>query len=98
MTDEIDETDEFLTPSNTDAPVAGVGEQAAEIARLATEVARLEAETAQLKDASLRYAAEAENTRRRAEREMNDARAYAIQRFARDLLGVSDNLSRALKA
>nr|MCH1932156.1 nucleotide exchange factor GrpE [Shewanella shenzhenensis] len=44
----------------------------------------------------LRYAAEAENTRRRAEREMNDARAYAIQKFARDLLGVADNLDRAM--
>ena len=46
----------------------------------------------------LRYAADAENTKRRAEREANDARAYAIQKFARDLLGVADNLSRALGA
>ena len=46
----------------------------------------------------LRYAAEAENTKRRAEREANDARAYAIQKFARDLLGVADNLARALRA
>jgi molecular chaperone GrpE len=61
-------------------------------------ITRLEAENAQLKEQALRLAAEAENTRRRAEREMNDARAYAIQRFARDLLGVADNLSRALKA
>ena len=45
----------------------------------------------------LRYAAEAENTKRRAEREANDARAYAIQKFARDLLGVADNLPRALQ-
>jgi molecular chaperone GrpE len=44
----------------------------------------------------LRYAAEADNTRRRAEREANDARAYAIQKFARDLLGVADNLARAM--
>jgi molecular chaperone GrpE len=65
---------------------------------LNAEIARLEAENAQLKDQALRYAAEVENVRRRAEREMNDARAYAIQRFARDLLGVADNLSRALKA
>ena len=50
----------------------------------------------QLKDQALRYAAEAENTRRRAERESNDARAYAIQGFARDLFGVADNLERAL--
>ncbi|MGH7022341.1 MAG: nucleotide exchange factor GrpE [Caulobacteraceae bacterium] len=60
------------------------------------EASDLKAEVAQLKDQALRYAAEAENTRRRAEREMNDARAYAIQKFARDLLGVADNLSRAL--
>ncbi len=58
--------------------------------------AALRAETAALKDQALRYAAEAENTRRRAEREINDARAYAIQSFARDLLGVADNLARAL--
>ena len=35
--------------------------------------------------------------RRRAEREVNDARAYAISKFAKDLLGVADNLSRALE-
>jgi molecular chaperone GrpE len=57
----------------------------------------LRAETAALKDQALRYAAEAENTRRRADREINDARAYAIQKFARDLLGVADNLARALE-
>lgn len=60
------------------------------------ELSALQAEVTQLKDQAMRYAAEAENTRRRAEREMNDSRAYAIQKFARDLLGVADNLSRAL--
>src|SRR5579859_2489620 len=60
------------------------------------EIIALQAETAALKEQLLRYAAEAENTKRRAEREANDARAYAIQKFARDLLEVSDNLSRAL--
>ena len=58
----------------------------------------LKAEVQALKEQVLRYAAEAENTRRRAEREMNDARAYAIQKFARDLLGVADNLDRAMTA
>jgi molecular chaperone GrpE len=57
----------------------------------------LQAENAQLKDQVLRLAAEMENLKRRAEREANDARAYAIQRFARDLLGVSDNLTRAMQ-
>jgi len=61
------------------------------------DLGALQAENAALKDQALRYAAEAENTRRRAEREVNDARAYAIQKFARDLLGVADNLARALQ-
>ncbi|MDB5452568.1 MAG: nucleotide exchange factor GrpE [Caulobacteraceae bacterium] len=58
---------------------------------------RAEGELAALKDQLLRIAADAENTRRRAEREANDARAFAIQKFARDLLGVADNLQRALQ-
>jgi len=68
----------------------------AEAADDGPEVEALKAETAALKEQVLRYAAEAENIRRRAERETNDARAYAIQKFSRDLLGVADNLSRAL--
>src|SRR3954468_10661199 len=62
----------------------------------AGELETLRAETKALKEQILRYAADAENTKRRAEREANDARAYAIQKFARDLLGVADNLARAL--
>jgi molecular chaperone GrpE len=60
------------------------------------ELEEARAEVARLKEQMLRVAAEAENAKRRAEREANDARAYAIQKFARDLLGVADNLSRAL--
>ena len=56
-------------------------------------MAILKADAAALKEQALRYAAEAENTRRRAEREVNDARAYAISKFAKDLLGVADNLA-----
>jgi molecular chaperone GrpE len=62
------------------------------------EIETVKAENAALKEQVLRYAADAENIRRRAEREANDARAYAIQKFARDLLGVADNLSRAMAA
>lgn len=61
----------------------------------AQEIEALKLEVVALKDQALRYAADVENTKRRAEREMNDARAYAIQKFARDLLGAADNLSRA---
>ena len=61
-------------------------------------VLRFEGEIAQWKDQALRAAAEAENVRRRTEREMNDARAFAITRFARDVFAVADNLARALQA
>ena len=56
------------------------------------------AERDEWKDRAMRAAAEADNVRRRTETQMNDARAYAIQRFAKDLLGVADNLERALQA
>ena len=57
-----------------------------------------DAEIAELKDRVLRAAAETENVRRRLEREKQDATAYAVTGFARDLLGVVDNLRRALDA
>lgn len=81
-------SDDQLTPEEVDA-IADAAEG---------EIEALRAEVAGLKEQVLRFAADAENTRRRAEREANDARAYAIQKFARDLLGVADNLSRALTA
>jgi molecular chaperone GrpE len=60
-------------------------------------LAKLMAENAQLKDQAMRALAEVENMRRRAEKEANDARAYAIQKFARDLLDPSDNLHKAVE-
>jgi molecular chaperone GrpE len=61
-------------------------------------LAARDAEIAELKDRLLRAAAETENTRRRLERDKQDASAYAVTGFARDLLGVADNLRRALDA
>ena len=49
-----------------------------------------------LNDRALRAMAEAENTRRRAQREIEDTRAYSITGFAREMLTVQDNLRRAL--
>ena len=51
-----------------------------------------------LKDQLLRALADAENARRRAKKDVDDARNYAISRFAQDLLGVADNLGRALES
>jgi molecular chaperone GrpE len=65
---------------------------------LAQEAATLAKENAELKDRVLRTLAEMENLRRRTEREVADSRVYAIQSFARDLVGVADNIQRALNA
>ena len=56
------------------------------------------AELEKARDERLRALAEAENTRRRAERQVQEARAYAIDRFAQDLLPVADTMARALAA
>lgn len=58
----------------------------------------LAAEAADLKDRLLRTLAEMENLRRRTEKEVKDARDYAVSGFARDLLSVADNFDRALAA
>lgn len=52
-------------------------------------------ELAALKDQALRALAEAENTRRRAEREQQETSKYAVSRFAGDLVNVLENLQRA---
>jgi molecular chaperone GrpE len=61
-------------------------------------VEALNAENAGLKDRVLRTLAEMENLRRRTEREAADARTYAVTAFARDMLNVVDNLTRALES
>src|SRR4051794_26143117 len=60
--------------------------------------AELEAELAEARSAVLYARAEAQNLLRRAQKEAEDARAYAVTQFARDILSVADNLSRALAA
>ena len=61
-------------------------------------VAELEAQLAEAQSASLYARAEAQNLLRRAQKEAEDARAYAATAFARDILSVADNLARALTA
>jgi molecular chaperone GrpE len=58
----------------------------------------LKAEVESLKDQRLRALAEMENIRRRADKEKAEASQYAVTKFARDMLGIADNFSRALAA
>src|SRR5258708_30165497 len=58
----------------------------------------LDRELADMKDRLLRALADMENMRKRTEREGADARGYGISTFARDILGVADNMHRAMQA
>lgn len=78
----------MMTNENDGAPEPGE----------AINAAFFEAELAKARDETLRALAEMENTRRRAERQAVEARAYAIERFAADLLPVADTMGRALSA
>ncbi|MBK0400585.1 nucleotide exchange factor GrpE [Limibaculum sp. M0105] len=90
-------------PDMEDAPEAAAPAAASEdtdtaVTGAEARVAELEAERDELKDRLLRALAEAENTRRRAERDRKDAETYGGTRLARDMLSVYDNLTRALAA
>ena len=63
----------------------------------AAEIERLTAERDEMRDRWMRALAEAENTRKRAERDRREAERYGSSRLARDLLPVRDALDRALE-
>src|SRR5476649_1523201 len=62
------------------------------------ELAQARAEAAQFKDQLLRALAEAENTRRRSQREREESARYAAAPLGKDIVQVADNLQRALAA
>lgn len=75
------------TPS-LEMEVPGQQEQAVQ----ETKEAALAAEVAVLKEQMLRVLAESENTKKRAQKSIEDARKYAVTAFAEDLVGVLDSL------
>jgi molecular chaperone GrpE len=87
------ETEEGMMDASGRDPADDAAEPSSE-----DRVAALEKELADLKDRSLRALADAENTRRRAEREVADAKRYGASGLVKDLLNVSDNLHRALES
>jgi molecular chaperone GrpE len=90
------------TDTSVPAPeAAGTERPAAETEGIAAPpdpTAELAREAADLRDRLLRSLAEMENLRRRTERQIADERVYGIASFARDILGVADNMRRALDA
>jgi len=79
-------------------PEAGSPAPAGALSELAAELEKTRTEAAALKDQLLRALAEAENTRRRSQRDREESARYAAAPLARDILPVADNLARALAA
>jgi len=105
---ETPEVIDLDTPMSEDELLSAIGDQIAAEAdgeqlaynspleALAAENEKQEAEINALKDQALRIAAEMENLRRRTQKDVADARNFSISGFARDMLGVADNLRRAI--
>jgi molecular chaperone GrpE len=91
-------TDDKMENGDLPEDLAAEANDAEEFADRDQELAAARAEAAQLKDQLLRAMAETENTRRRAQRDRDDAQKYGITNFAREVLAVADNLRRALEA
>ncbi|NND50388.1 MAG: nucleotide exchange factor GrpE [Rhizobiales bacterium] len=86
--DEAAEAGEAIPGENaSDAPVSE-----------SEQLAALQAEITDYRDRLLRSMAEMDNLRKRTQREKDDATRFAISRFARDIIGISDDLSRAIEA
>ena len=84
-------SDEGETRPNSETQIAEL------VIKLSTELEATKAENEELKDRSLRLIAEMENLRRRTERDKSEFAKYAISEFARDVVGVGDNIRRAIE-
>ncbi len=85
-------------PEDIDPAPEGLGGDATALAAATARIAELEQMVATVKDQALRALAEADNTRKRSERDRQDTAKFSVSSFAKDLLTVSDNLRRALSA
>jgi molecular chaperone GrpE len=86
MTEKTARAEDAAAAPEAAAPADPVAQQQPDPVAVATE----------LRDRLLRTLAEMENLRKRTEREVTDARLYGVTTLARDLLGVADNMRRAL--
>lgn len=85
-------------PESTTEADATMAPAAAEPAVLQERIAVLEQELAAAREQELRALAEVQNLRRRAERDVEAAHKFALEKFVAALLPVVDNLERALAA
>jgi molecular chaperone GrpE len=96
--DNLQSQDKAVADELKGVPEDLLGKNAETADRGAEELARVREELEVAKQDMLYARAETQNVRRRLEKDVADTRAYAATGFARDILSVSDNLSRALAA
>lgn len=94
----VDEALEEAVESAEDDNLADLSDEERKIVELETALEAAEAKAAENMDVALRTKAEAENIRRRSENEVINARKYAIEKFAEELLAVVDSLEQGLQA
>ena len=97
---EAEEADITAAVAEAMAAADGEGEEPIEASTESADAVPqdLEAELAAAQDAALRAQADAMNVQRRSEQEIDKARKFALERFCGDLLGVVDNLERAMES
>ena len=89
--------DDFLDDIEA-AEEEAYGDDMADLDDEAVELDALRAERDQLKDRFMRALADAENARKRADKDRREAENYGGSKLARDMLPVYDNLMRAVDA
>lgn len=98
---EIPETDLGATEADAQSAAQDAADEdfiVSDADEAAGEGGDAEAEIADLKDKLLRALADTENLRRRSQKDREDALKYSAANFARDMLGVGDNLRRAIES
>ena len=96
--DQVDQTD--LEPQIADTPqdAAQLSDAASQELSMEEALEAVRAERDDMRDRFMRALADAENSRKRSERDRREAEQYGGSKLARDLLPVYDNLQRALAA
>jgi molecular chaperone GrpE len=87
-----------MTEETTQDPQSTAEATSESVDTQAERIAQLESDLEAAKNEVLYAKADTQNVRRRLEKDIADARAYASTSFARDMLSVADNLARALDA
>jgi len=91
--------DATMPSGDYDAEPAAAPQDAEQVMQAATaRIAELEAEIGEMRDRWVRSEAEIQNVRTRAKKDVEDARLYAVQGFARDVVEAAENIKRGLES